>query len=284
MEFENPEIKEGINVSQEHPLKEFFQLTAGVVALAALAIVVLHFTAGFIATKIPFSFEQKLVGHIELLEIEESPQQRYLQQLADELVPFMDLAEGIEITVHYSDEDIVNAFATLGGHVYFFKGLIDELESEDALAMVMAHEIAHIKHRHPIVAMGKGLTLAVLAASISGMSGSDTGEVLIGQSLNFGLLKFSRDQETQSDHSAAIAIQKRYGHIRGARELFSVFSAFEEEDSIFKTPAILSSHPHTEDRWVTLRELAEAENWLASGDATSLQFPVETEEKAEDEK
>ena len=268
MEFENPDIEEGINVSKEHPLKEFFQLTLGVVALAILAIVTLHFAAGYFATKIPFHFEQSLVEHIDLLAVEKSPQQAELQQLANEIAADMDLPDGMEITVHYSEDDVVNAFATLGGHVFFFKGLIDKLNSEDALAMVMAHEIAHVKHRHPIVAMGKGLTLMVLASFLTGASGSSAGETLIGQSLNIGLLKFSRDQESESDISAAAAIQKRYGHIIGAKELFDVFSELGSGHA--KTPEVLSSHPHTEDRWEMLKKMSSIMQWETSGNLTEL--------------
>jgi len=270
MEFENPEIKEGINVSKEHPLKEFIQLGLGLIGLAIIAIITLHFVAGYFATKIPFHFEQSLVEHVDFLATDDSPkpQQITLQQLANELAADMDLPEGMKITVHYSEEETVNAFATLGGHVFFFKGLIDKLNSEDALAMVMAHEIAHIKHRHPIVAMGKGLTLATLASSLTGASGSSAGQVLIGQSVNIGLLKFSRDQESESDASAADAIQKRYGHIMGAKELFDVFS--ELGSSRTKIPEVLSSHPHTKDRWETLKKLSAKRNWKTSGNLTTL--------------
>jgi len=270
MEFENPDIKDGINVSKEHPLKEFIQLSLGVIALVALAIIILHFAAGYFATKIPFHFEQSLVKHVELLEVEDSPksQQIALQQLANELAADMDLPDGMEITVHYSEDDVVNAFATLGGHVFFFKGLIDKLDSEDALAMVMAHEIAHVKHRHPIVASGKGLTLLVLASFLTGASGSSAGEALIGQSLNIGLLKFSRDQESESDMSAAHAIQKRYGHIAGAEELFKAFSDLGSGQT--KIPEVLSSHPHTEDRWETLKTLSAENHWKTSGELTEL--------------
>lgn len=268
MDFENPDIEEGINVSKEHPLKEFAQLSLGIIALVALIIIILHFSIGYFANKIPFHFEQALVKHISLLEVEKSSQQVALQELANQLASTMDLPDNMEITVHYSDDDVVNAFATLGGHVFFFKGLIDKLESEDALAMVMAHEIAHVKHRHPIVASGKGLTLLVLASSLTGASGSSAGEALIGQSLNIGLLKFSRDQELQSDLSAAHALQKRYGHIAGAQELFKVFS--DLGNSTIKVPEIFSSHPHTEDRWDILKRLGSKNQWKSAGELTEL--------------
>lgn len=269
MKFENPEIEEGINVSKEHPLKEFWQLSITILSIVLVTFITITLLASFFAKKIPFSYEKKMVEHIDLLKVEASPQQARLQTLADRLARHMDLPDGMAITVHYSDKDVVNAFATLGGNVYFFKGLIERLQSENALAMVMAHEIAHIKHRHPIVAMGKGLTFATLMGSIVGASGSKAGEALIGQSLNIGLLKFSRDQESQSDFTAANAVQAEYGNIAGAEELFEVFSSISEGSEV---PEILSSHPHTKGRWLILKNQASLHNWAPVGKLTPLEF------------
>jgi predicted Zn-dependent protease len=46
------------------------------------------------------------------------------------------------------DSPEFNAFATSGGHIFITRGLIDAADSEDALAAVIAHEIAHIHLRH----------------------------------------------------------------------------------------------------------------------------------------
>ncbi|MGH1541173.1 MAG: M48 family metallopeptidase [Arenicella sp.] len=271
MKFENPDIKEGINVSQEHPLKEFWQLSVGVLVLVGLAILVLHYSASYLVRYIPFSFEKTMTDNIEFLVVEPSATQEKLQQLADELSLVMELPDDMHITVHYSEEETVNAFATLGGHVFFYKGLLDKLESEDALAMVMAHEIAHVKHRHPMTAMGKGLTLMTAGAAIAGASGSSAGNLLIGQSMNLSLLKFSRDQETQSDLSAAQAIQKRYRHIQGAEKLFSVFADLQSNS--LNTPELFSSHPQSDDRWLTLKKFAQDSGWAVTGKVTPLQLP-----------
>ena len=162
MSFENPKIPEGINVSQEHPLKEFFQLGVGILLVVAAIVLVLHFLVGYLVRFLPFEYEKSMVDHLEVLQVVPSPQQKRLQSLADDLVPLMDLPDGMSITVHYSDDPTVNAFATVGGHVFMFKGLLEKMPSEDALAMVMAHEIAHVKHRHPIVALGKGVALSLI--------------------------------------------------------------------------------------------------------------------------
>lgn len=64
------------------------------------------------------------------------------------------LPASIKVTVHYIDEPVINAFATIGGHVFIYRGLIDAITSENGLSMVLAHEIAHINNRHPIAALG----------------------------------------------------------------------------------------------------------------------------------
>ncbi|MBK8289542.1 MAG: M48 family metalloprotease [Cellvibrionales bacterium] len=56
--------------------------------------------------------------------------------------------------------------ATLGGHIVVYQGLLDATkDSETALAMVMAHELTHIKLRHPAGAMGRGFAVAALLLS-----------------------------------------------------------------------------------------------------------------------
>lgn len=51
------------------------------------------------------------------------------------------------------DTDEINAMATPGGHIFISRGLIRAVDSEDALAAVIAHEIAHIQLKHSISAI-----------------------------------------------------------------------------------------------------------------------------------
>ncbi|MGB7184161.1 MAG: M48 family metallopeptidase [Burkholderiaceae bacterium] len=269
MKFDNPQVNHDVNVSAEHPLKEFVQLLAGLLVVGIVMLAVIHFAAGYFASKIPFRYEIAMVSHIDALRPTPSAQRETLQALADRISARMDLPPEMTITVHYSDEEIVNAFATLGGHVFFYKGLISKLESEDALAMVMAHEIAHVKHRHPIVSMGKGLTILALMGSIVGSSGSAAGETLLGTTIQVGLLKFSRDQERESDLTASAAINASYGHILGAKALFDLFDKVSAGQ---RPPELLSSHPHSTDRWESLRAIAPDFGWQTNGDLTPLVF------------
>ncbi|GAA6136528.1 hypothetical protein NBRC116583_02750 [Arenicella sp. 4NH20-0111] len=273
MEYENPQPTEGINYTQEHPFKEFAQLLVGLAAIAVLSVYILSQAAGFLVRYIPFEYEAEMVAELEFFDNESNDKavktRARLQALADKLAENMDLDSAMEITVHYSQSDTVNAFATLGGHLMFFEGLIEELDSEQELAAVMAHEIAHIQHRHPIVALGKGVTLAALVGVIGGASGSAAGELLIGSSANLSLLQFSKSQELEADVTAAKALNKTYGNIQGAKELFTRFAEMEH-DHLDSAAGLefFRSHPYSQNRWDQLQQLAEEHKWLVSGELT----------------
>ncbi len=274
--YENPAPREGINTTEEHPLKEFAQLLLGLGFIFVLLIFLVHSFAGVIARQIPIEFEQRMVADLEFFESGDQDKQARLQALADELAPLMDLPEGMKVNVTYSEDEMVNAFATLGGNLVFFKGLVDRLESEEELAAVMGHEIAHLKYRHPITALGKGVMLGTLAAFAGGASGSAAGEWLIGSSTNLSMMKFSRDQERESDRAAAAVLQKRYGNIEGAQKLFERFSELEREFSVsekkYKVVEMFRSHPYSDDRWAELAKEAIAEGWVTTGELTPLEW------------
>jgi len=275
MEFKNPEIPEGINVSDEHPLKGLAQLVLGLVAVVAIIMVVLHYSVQYLVNFIPFEFEVEMSESIELIKIEddlltseELEKQVLLQELADELSALMELPQGMEVTVHYSNAQVVNAFATLGGHIFMYQGLINEINSEQALSMVMAHEIAHVKLRHPISSLGEGVALMTLGAVITGATGSNTGESLINSSTNLGLMKFSRDQEQYSDLLAAQVIQSKYGNILGAKDLFDTFLKLDGPGR--DVPSLFLSHPTSDKRWQELLDKAQSFNWSVEGELTPV--------------
>jgi beta-barrel assembly-enhancing protease len=54
-----------------------------------------------------------------------------------------------ELTVTVLDHEMVNAFALPGGHIVFFRGLLEEAESAEEVAAVFAHELGHVIARDP---------------------------------------------------------------------------------------------------------------------------------------
>ncbi len=73
-------------------------------------------------------------------------------------------------TFQIIDDKDVNAFCLSGGYVYVNKGLLDYVQSDDELAGVMAHEIAHASHHH-IMQLVKEQNKQMLTMAIAILAG-----------------------------------------------------------------------------------------------------------------
>jgi predicted Zn-dependent protease len=76
--------------------------------------------------------------------------EEYLVDMAHRLLPPGTLEAGVSPSVHVLINPSLNAFAYPTGAIYMHSGLLARLENEGQLATVLAHEIAHIVHRHAI--------------------------------------------------------------------------------------------------------------------------------------
>jgi predicted Zn-dependent protease len=146
------------------------------------------------------------------------------------------------IRVHYAEAAIPNAFATLGGHIAVTSELYRLMPSENALAMVLAHEIAHVKARDPISALGSGASLALVFALVSGEA-----DGLAPQLAGMVQLGYSRSVERRADREAVAALLARYGHAGGGASVFEVLA--EQQHAVTGAiPTFLSTHPADAER------------------------------------
>ena len=262
MEYSNPELSEHINVSKQHPLKDLFVLGLGVIVCIIFAVTGLSLIAERLAVHIPFSLEQELTSKFIEPTVSNIEVESYLQALADELITHMDIPDSMSITVHYVDDDMANAFATLGGHIFIYRGLLALLPHENSLAMVISHEIAHIQHRHPIMAMGRAVIIGLLFASLSGLSANLIIDDVINSTGMITMLSFNRGQERQSDKTALHAIAAYYGHVSGAADLFHVLLNIKNRHTV-STPQFLSTHPLSKERIDKLTQYTADNGWQA---------------------
>jgi len=285
---QNPRIPEGINASEEHPLKEFALLFVGVALSLVLLVVILSVMAQQLAPYIPFRWEQQLTQFngptdapwedlstdrdepvaesadgtatadraVESTtadakhaaqaaeQILKQQAQESLQALVASLAVSMAIPSEMSFQLHLLDDPAPNAFATLGGHIFVTQGLLAAVSSENALAMVLAHEMAHVKFRHPIQAMSRGALLQLIITMVSGGQGVALNGVL-GQTGLLTLLSFNRDMERESDAAAMAGLAQHYGHLAGADEFFSEVLA-RHGDAGWR--AAFETHPGTQER------------------------------------
>lgn len=270
-EFSNPAVADDINFPRESQLKSFF-VNLGIITAALVAcIVFLNLAAGWLTPFIPFEWERSLVGgefFSKTLDAEGEARQAELSRLGGVLSEAMDLPEGMSVSICYDPGMTVNAFATLGGNIVVFQGLINLMDSEDELAMVIAHEIGHVKNRDAVKGVVKAVGLMLLLAGIE-----DTSKYVESVSV-VGMSSYSRGQEEAADSEAIRALGRLYGHAGGAGEFFSNLAVKVEkrstDDRAPMLPALTASHPDTL-RWLQrAREEADSNGIPRRGDLTPL--------------
>jgi len=268
--YHNPKIPEGINSTKEHPLKEFSILLLGTIVLVVVASLVLGFSGSWLAGKIPFSAEVKIASMYDITQHTDSKKHpqltQYLQVLADKISKAQNLPEDMKITAHYMDSDTVNAFATLGGNLFIYRGLLEKIPNENTLVTMLGHEIAHVKYRHPIKSLGRGVTVAIAMSTITGSTDSQ----VMGEAGLLTVLQFSRKMELQSDEEAMYTLQNLYGHINGGAELFRIFQNMRQEMDSTEPPELFSTHPLDQHRIDNFSTMAKKNNWKETGDLTPL--------------
>jgi predicted Zn-dependent protease len=270
MEYKNPHIPENINTSKEHPLKDFSILLIGSIVLLLIGTVTLAFGGGWLASKIPFSAEIKIANMYDLsddTDDDSAPElTAYLQSLTDKISEAQKLPDGMKVTAHYLDDNTVNAFATIGGHIFMYRGLLEKLPNENTLVTLLSHEIAHVKYRHPIKSLGSGIIVSIGIAALTG--GTDSN--IMGETGMLTVLKFGRDMEQQSDEAAAQTLYALYGHLNGGAELFEIFHNMREEMGAGESYEMFSTHPLDEDRIENFSTIAKIEGWEEIGELTPL--------------
>lgn len=218
---------------------------------------------------IPFEYETAISQSInENIKNEINEVDKYLQFVANKIIPHMNLSDDINITVHYVNNDITNAMATLGGHIFIYRGLLEKLPHENSLLMLLGHEIGHIKLRHPVKALGKGVIMSLLLSVLLGES-SDSVTNLISDTSMLTILSFSREQEQDSDDEGLKAINAFYGHTQGATTLFEILNK-EYQNSALKIPQFLNSHPNTKNRIQHLNNTINEQGWVREGTETLI--------------
>ena len=277
MKFRNVKVPEGINVSRHNPLGDLAILSAGAAAVFVVLAVALWYLGGTLARYMPVSWENALADAVIGEDVEWAGDagtaaatgvEAKLQSLAGRLAAHMDLPEDMRLRVHYIDSEIVNAAAWLGGHVFVFRGLIERMPDENALAMVMGHEIAHASNRDAAGNLGGVLLLELALGLVLGSAPAPLEQIAFGPNALI-LLRFSRDAERRADADALAALAGLYGHTAGSGTLFEVFLDMASEQG-GTAPELLSSHPLSENRIARAKRTAQARGWPLEGPATPL--------------
>ena len=170
---------------------------------------------------------------------------RYIRNITTKLLNTGKVAYATEFAWQVkiiNDDKTLNAFAVPGGYLYVYTGLIKYLDTEDELAGVMGHEIAHAAQRHSTQQMTKIYGIDAIRQILTGNKDADA----FGQ-LALGLVsfKFSRKHEADRDAYSVTYLCPTYYHAAGAAGFFEKLQAEGEGG---RPPEFLSTHPDPGNR------------------------------------
>ena len=271
MEYEPKILPEGINTSREHPLREFFILVFGLAAVIVVITSLLALSADILVQYIPLEKEHEWFSNKILDEnvpeprVEASLQaevERQLQQLVEQLRQTG--KPDFRFTVNLLDSEVPNAFVIPGGRIFVTSGLLGSVVSENGLAMVLAHEMGHQYHRHPLRSLGRGVVISLALMAVSGIDNNTLVESFVGSTAVLTTLGFNREQEREADSLAIELLKRHYGHASGSTEFFESMKQQPEADS--DLPEFFSTHPGIDERIELLRDYSQR----SSGDKTPL--------------
>ncbi|WP_461465937.1 M48 family metallopeptidase [Melaminivora sp.] len=182
------------------------------------------------------------------------PQLQRLRAIAQRLVPFAlpwnPRARDWRWEVHLIGSKQINAFCMPGGKIAFYTGILEQLQlTDDEVAMVMGHEMAHALREHARERIAKSKATSVglsLGAQLLGLG--ELGHVAANLGTQLLTLKFSRSDESEAD-LVGLELAARAGYDPQASvSLWRKMSQASGNDGI----AFLSTHPSGPQR---IREL-----------------------------
>jgi predicted Zn-dependent protease len=154
------------------------------------------------------------------------------------------------------DPDTVNAW-TDGDAVWISRGMMRFLKSDDELALVLAHEMAHAYKGHiPYVRVRQVLEQALAMVTDMFAPGAGKAAIVLVEAAS---RKFDRDQEREADLFGLVWAHRAGFDISGAKDLWRRM-AIEIPESV--ETGFLSSHPSSAERFLLIEK---AENVLNKG-------------------
>jgi predicted Zn-dependent protease len=133
------------------------------------------------------------------------PQVKRLRAIAQRIIPqalsWNPRAKDWKWEVNLIGSNQINAWCMPGGKIAFYTGILEQLKlTDDEVAMIMGHEVAHALREHARARIAKGqLTQGALAIGAQLLGLGDLGRMAAGAGAQLLTLKFSRGDESEAD-------------------------------------------------------------------------------------
>lgn len=209
--------------------------------------------------------QEQILAQISLQEITKQygkdilppnhPASRYVKKVAQRIIEALPpglVPDDTKWSVHVINAPIANAFVLPGGEIFVFTGLLPIAGSEDGLAAVLGHEIAHKVARHvaekmsfyQFASIALGLFQVLLTGDLHIPFSGIVKDLLV-------FLPFSRKCEIEADYIGLLLMAQA---CYDPAEAVQVWRRMEAQENGPKPPAFLSTHPGHRQRIEKMRE------------------------------
>jgi predicted Zn-dependent protease len=152
-----------------------------------------------------------------------------------------------------SEEERYNAFALPGGYVYIFKDMVEDMESDDELAAILAHEVGHIVAKHSVKKLQNSIGVAGLNL-LGTVAKTDTHtQRKTAVAITELMMAYSRQAEFEADR-LSIKYLKKAGF--APKAAISVIDKMLKKQLTGKIRRFryFRTHPHTSERRAMLNK------------------------------
>lgn len=229
---------------------------AGIAALLATMFALLYFgvpplirwSLEAAVVRVPYSLDEKLgaaaINNMDLggPELHDAVLTHAVETIVARLAPHVGLKDAT-FHVRVVRRDTINAFALPGGYMVVYTGLLADASQPEQVAGVLAHEMAHVVHRHGIQRIAQSLGIV---ATVQLMFGDIGGILAVGKEL-LGIAAvnhYSRAAENQADATAVRILNEAAISPLALAEFFKIMQKDENTQTITATmPEWASTHP-----------------------------------------
>ncbi len=212
--------------------------------------------AGKIPSATRQSLGQEVLEYLDENLVEPSQLSEQQVQRVERLWARLDIGDGYQLALRYSEKLGANALALPGGTVMLTDDLVLLLQNDDELAAVIGHELGHIDNRHMTTQVLQTAALALLINWVVGDIGGVAELTLTTVPTVLGQLSYSRKLEAEADQYAVIFLQRRNlprGCIgSGLRKIVNAIDDTTDDEPASRKPSATSrylrTHPYIEDR------------------------------------
>jgi predicted Zn-dependent protease len=176
----------------------------------------------------------------------DSAWQEYLSEVGQRIVAVCDRKD-IEYSFTVIESEQINAFAAPGGFIYFYTGLLREMDSEAEMAAVMAHEVSHVVARHGAKRLQAALGVSLAYQLATGNESSEVLDAAVAIGMGLLFAGYSRDNEHEADGFGLTYLVRAGYDPHGMEAMLEKLATLGSKSSnVFER--LTSSHPETQER------------------------------------